>query len=66
LKFIAPASQEQEMEFDERLNWEQYNAIYVELAGVKAMLSRAREALEAPVLCGEGNELVRKTQDLVK
>ena len=65
LKFIAPASQEQEMEFDERLNWEQYNAIYVELAGVKAMLSRARAAMEAPVLGDKGDKLVRKTLEKV-
>jgi len=62
-KFIVLASQE--MESVEGLDWKQYNAIFIELAGVKAMLSRARAAMEAPVLGDKGDKLVRKTLEKV-
>ena len=47
----------------EPLDWRNYNAIYVQLAGVRALLSRAKSTLRGG---GDwGNFLVRKTQSEV-
>ncbi len=47
----------------EALDWKKYNAIYVQLAGVDALLSRAKATLRGG---GDwGNTLVRKTQSEV-